>query len=29
MRGQDYKLFNEEEEWAAQFDGSGLRGWWD
>lgn len=29
MNGQDYSLFNKEEEWAAQFDGSGLRGWWD
>jgi hypothetical protein len=29
LKGQDYTLFNKESEWNSQFDGSGLRGWWD
>jgi len=29
IRGQDYSKFNEELEWNEQFDGTGIRGWWD
>jgi hypothetical protein len=29
LEGQDYKKFKKEENWSDQFDGSGLRGWWD
>jgi hypothetical protein len=29
LKGQDYTLFNKESEWTDQFDGTGLRGWWD
>jgi hypothetical protein len=29
IRGQDYSKFSKESEWDSQFDGSGLRGWWD
>lgn len=27
--GQDYDKFNKEKEWNDQFDGSGLKNWWD
>jgi len=29
IKGQDYTKFNKEEDWDNQFDGSGMRGWWD
>jgi hypothetical protein len=29
FQGQDYDKFNKEEDWNEQFDGSGLKGWWD
>jgi len=29
LKGQDYKKFSDEIDWDKQFDGSGLRGWWD
>ena len=29
LKGQDFSLFNKETDWHSQFDGSGLRGWWD
>jgi len=29
LKGQDYSKFNKEEDWYKQFDGSGMRGWWD
>ena len=29
LRGQDYSKFDKEIDWYKQFDGSGLRGWWD
>lgn len=29
LEGQDYTKFSNEREWDDQFDGSGLRGWWD
>jgi hypothetical protein len=29
MQGQNYDKFNKEEDWNKQFDGSGLRSWWD
>lgn len=29
LEGQDYKAFNKEQPWDEQFNGSGLRGWWD
>jgi hypothetical protein len=29
LKGQDYKKFSDEIDWDEQFDGSGLRGWWD
>jgi hypothetical protein len=31
LKGQDYEKFenSEEKSWDSQFDGSGLRGWWD
>jgi hypothetical protein len=31
LKGQDYEKFENDEEksWNSQFDGSGLRGWWD
>jgi hypothetical protein len=29
LKGQDYSKFNKDEEWSEQFNGSGLRGWWD
>jgi len=29
LKGQDYKTFSNEINFDDQFDGSGLRGWWD
>jgi hypothetical protein len=29
LKGQDYKKFDEDKDWYDQFDGTGLRGWWD
>ena len=29
FRGQDYSKFDDEKEWDDQFDGSGMRRWWD
>jgi hypothetical protein len=29
LKGQDYKKFSKEKDWDDQFDGSGMRGWWD
>jgi hypothetical protein len=29
FQGQDYHKFNKDADWDKQFDGTGLRGWWD
>jgi hypothetical protein len=29
MQGQDYDKFKKAKDWNEQFDGSGLRSWWD
>ena len=29
FKGQNYKKFTKKKSWEDQFDGSGLRGWWD
>lgn len=29
LKGQDYKKFDKEKGFDSQFDGSGIRGWWD
>ena len=29
LRGQDYSKFNKVQDWNEQFDGTGLRNWWD
>ena len=29
LKGQDYTKFDKEVDWYEQFDGTGLRGWWD
>lgn len=29
LKGQDYTKFDKDIDWNKQFDGSGLRGWWD
>lgn len=29
LKGQDYTKFNKNTDWNKQFDGSGLKGWWD
>lgn len=29
LKGQDYDKFDKNIDWDKQFDGSGLRGWWD
>jgi hypothetical protein len=29
LKGQDYSKFDKDKEWSEQFNGSGLRGWWD
>jgi hypothetical protein len=29
IQGQDYTKFDKDIDWYEQFDGSGLKGWWD
>jgi hypothetical protein len=29
LKGQDYSKFDKDKDWDKQFNGSGLRGWWD
>jgi hypothetical protein len=29
LKGQDYTKFYKDIDWYKQFDGTGLRGWWD
>jgi hypothetical protein len=29
LKGQDYSMFDKSKDWQDQFDGSGMRGWWD
>jgi hypothetical protein len=29
FQGQDYGKFNDSQEWNEQFDGTGIKGWWD
>jgi hypothetical protein len=29
IQGQDYTKFDKDIDWYEQFDGTGLRGWWD
>ena len=29
LNGQDYKKFDPAKDWDDQFDGSGIKGWWD
>lgn len=29
MKGQNYDEFTTSEDWEAQYDGSGIQGWWD
>ena len=29
LKGQDYSLFDKERDFDEQFDGSGIKGWWD
>ena len=29
LKGQDYTKFDKDKDWYKQFDGSGLKGWWD
>jgi hypothetical protein len=29
LKGQDYTKFSKKIDWYEQFDGSGLKGWWD
>jgi hypothetical protein len=29
LKGQDYTKFDEKIDWDKQFDGSGIKGWWD
>ena len=29
LKGQNYSKFKKEIDFAEQFDGSGIRGWWD
>jgi hypothetical protein len=29
LKGQNYKNFDKDKSWNEQFDGSGLKGWWD
>jgi hypothetical protein len=29
LKGQDYSKFDDNIDWEKQFDGSGIRGWWD
>lgn len=29
LKGQDYTKFDKDTDWDKQFDGTGIRGWWD
>ena len=29
LKGQDYTKFDKDIDWYEQFDGSGIKGWWD
>jgi hypothetical protein len=29
LKGQDTSKFNKDKDWYEQFDGSGIKGWWD
>ena len=29
IKGQDYSKFKKKVDWNSQFDGTGIRGWWD
>ena len=29
LKGQDYTTFDKDKDWDEQFDGSGIKGWWD
>jgi hypothetical protein len=29
LKGQDYETFDKDVDWWRQFDGTGIRGWWD
>lgn len=29
LKGQDYTKFDKDKDWYEQFDGSGIKGWWD
>jgi hypothetical protein len=29
LKGQDYTKFDKDIDWDKQFDGSGIKGWWD
>ena len=29
LKGQDTKKFDKDKDWYKQFDGSGIKGWWD
>ena len=29
LKGQDYSKFNKEDDWYKQFDGSGIKNWWN
>jgi hypothetical protein len=29
LKGQNYKNFDKDVDWWQQFDGTGIRGWWD
>jgi hypothetical protein len=29
LKGQDYTKFDKDTDWYEQFDGSGIKGWWD
>ena len=29
LKGQDYTKFDKKIDWDKQFDGSGIKGWWD
>jgi hypothetical protein len=29
LKGQDYTTFDNNKDWNKQFDGSGIKGWWD
>ena len=29
LKGQDYNKFDDNKDWDKQFDGSGIKTWWD